>query len=464
MSIVPGPIKPMAQSEKILMNNVHVVKVEEGTEVNESKEQTTENDQKDSSLSFLIRDRCCFKVPENPQMVLIVWVSRALPLIAGFGSVFFIIWLLSTPENWETNSDATDAEVLDRESSRGLFVSVVIAILMNIIGALMFYIRVSESLVVTNYGFILGPVIGYLLDQGVGTDAGFRHFMQTEGFGFTFASLIDGNFVRYIVTVLLDLFISNPLQDVLKQQVKKIGVIDSLKDQHGKSPLLIKYDGFVLLNFPSILQSIIAFITFNAYTNQTRFAWAYASSTLDRELRISPGTMMLCGALAGILFLNFYTIMDYISEREYFDVNTKLMYTLVMLGLLYGLNATDSIEAPIHGEEDESYTDWLGTSKPFVGFIVFILFLIYGLVYPLYTRLGCCGRFKPASADDHMMDEIDASELTNVQQVGRKVSDEVLDKIEEILKMSSGIDISQARKMFEKTNNKGKKSRRNARR
>ena len=39
-------------------------------------------------------------------------------------------------------------------------------------GAFMFFIKVKESLVVTNYGFILGPVIGYMLDQAIGTDDG----------------------------------------------------------------------------------------------------------------------------------------------------------------------------------------------------------------------------------------------------------------------------------------------------
>jgi len=45
---------------------------------------------------------------------------------------------------------------------------------------------------------------------------------------------------------------------------------------------------------------------------------------LPRELRIPPGTIMLCTAIAGVLYLNFYTIMDYISD-------TKLFYVLAIL-------------------------------------------------------------------------------------------------------------------------------------
>merc|ERR1740131_613291 len=141
-----------------------------------------------------------------------------------------------------------------------------------------------------------------------------------------------------------------------------MGIIKRLtNDAEGRKGAWLKgYDHFVALNFPSILQSIVAFITFNAYTNQTRFAWAYAAATLDRDLRIPPGTIMLSTAIAGVLYLNFYTIMDTFSDREYFDVNTKVVYVMATLCLLYGLNASDNIEAPV-----ELYTaDWISTAAP----------------------------------------------------------------------------------------------------
>ena len=63
--------------------------------------------------------------------------------------------------------------------------------------------------------------------------SGYREFMTAEGFAFTFSSLIGGNFLRYIVTVFLDLFISNPLQDVLKVQAIELGVIEVLREEKG---------------------------------------------------------------------------------------------------------------------------------------------------------------------------------------------------------------------------------------
>eukprot|EP01084_Bolivina_argentea_P258704 436259_1 len=369
----------------------------------------------------------------NHKLILLVYVSRIIPIGAAVCAVGYIIYLLTKRDNWSTDSNSLDAEILRREASRGLFVSVVIAILMNLIGAFMFYIKVRESLVVVNYGFILGPVIGFLLDQSIGTDAGFRDFMTAAGFSYTFASLIGGNFVRYIVTVFLDLFISNPLQDILKTQVAKIGVIKVLKDNKTmkgkqKKEIVRKYDLFVAMNYPSILQSIVAFVTFNAYTNQTRFAWAYPNIDLSRELRIPPGSIMLSTAISGVVYLCFYTIMDYISDRNYFDINTKLGYVLVILALLYGLNLTESIEAPVQDEIDKEYTKAIAGAKPLLGLLMFTCFVFYGFVYPIYTRLGCCGKCKPKEAiideTDHLAESEEIYDISPVE----------LDKIKEIVK------------------------------
>jgi len=367
---------------------------------------------------------------------LLVQISRLIPVVAAVSAVGYLSFLILEEENWESNHDAADEDKLSREKKRGTFVSVLMSILLNLIGALMFHIGVKEGLVVTNYGFILGPVIGFMLDQGIATDAGFGVKFTMAGVKFTFASLVSGNFMRYIITVVLDMFISNPLQDVLKRQAKQMGVIKQLTaNKDSKRWVPAWYDRFVARNFPSLLQSIVAIITFNAYTNQTRFAWAYPATTLDRELRIPPGTIMLSTAIAGVLYLNFYTIMDTFSDREYYDVNTKVVYVMATLCLLYGLNASDNIEAPV---ELEFYTaDSISTAAPTLeptadsatesldllddlqalfGFLLFVLFVIYGFVYPLYTRCGCCCCLKRTKSEldadqDHMIDEPELPEF-----------------------------------------------------
>merc|ERR1719336_11368 len=163
----------------------------------------------------------------------------------------------------------------------------------------------------------------------------------------------------------------------MKTQAKNAGIIERLidKNPNHKSEMLAKYDYFVALNFPSILQSIVAVVTYNAYTNQTRFAWAYAASSLDRDLRIPPGAIMLATAASGVLYLVFYTLMDTFSNRDYYDINTKMTFVMATLLLLYGLNETDSIEAPVEGEDDNVITEAIEGVKWLFGVVVFAGFV-----------------------------------------------------------------------------------------
>ena len=44
------------------------------------------------------------------------------------------------------------------------------------------------------------------------------------------------------------------------------------------------------------------------------------------------------------LLCSFYSLMDTLSDRSYYAVNTKMCFVMAVLLLLYGLNETDSIE------------------------------------------------------------------------------------------------------------------------
>merc|ERR1719229_897579 len=80
------------------------------------------------------------------------------------------------------------------------------------------------------------------------------------------------------------------------------------------------------------------------------------------------------------------------------------------------------IEAPLEGEADESYIDSMN-AKPYLGFLLFIGFVLYGFVYPIWARLGCCGicgiESEFEEEGDHMMD-MDAKEDGNIRQLWMK--------------------------------------------
>jgi len=102
--------------------------------------------------------------------------------------------------------------------------------------------------------------------------------------------------------------------------------------------------------------------------------------------------------------------MDTFSDREYFDLSTKIVYVLLSFLTLYGLNSLECIEAPIEGENYKSPTQSIEQYKVIVGLILFSFFLLYGLIYPLATRIGCCGQCRRTDEElaedvDHMMYE-----------------------------------------------------------
>ena len=116
--------------------------------------------------------------------------------------------------------------------------------------------------------------------------------------------------------------------------------------------------------------------------------------------------------------------MDTFSDRDYYAVDTKMAYVLLILMILYGLNHSDSIEAPVRGEDDSNYTDWMGSAKPVLGTVVLIGFILYGLVYPIATRMGCCGfkyckRTKEQldSDHDHIIDEPQELQISKTMMV-----------------------------------------------
>jgi len=298
---------------------------------------------------------------------LVVYLVLASPIIAVLATIGYLGYLTSDKKNFETEG-GTEAEIVKRTSNRGTLVSLVSAILLNIIGAIMASNNVPEGMILINYGFILGPVIGYLLDIGIGTDEGFGLFKKNpvDWFLYMMSNLMDSKFARYIISVLLDLFISDPIMSVMKNVATPL--TKNISNREGK------YSNFVGQNFPSILQSIVGFITFNAYTNQTRFNWAYASENLPKEKRINPFTISLVVALAA----SVYTIVNKDSE----DRGMKLMYSIVAIGILYALNNFNKMEAPLATGDEEKKELEVNMVNGIIGLVIFIGFLMYGLVLP----------------------------------------------------------------------------------
>lgn len=224
-------------------------------------------------------------------------------------------------------------KVSAREYSRGTVVSVILACFTVITQIMMKSANYSTTDIFINYGFIFIPVISFFLDMGVGKDAGWRYFNLTGsnpnknitlGWLTVISKFWSTDFFRYSITVLLDLFISNPLLEAI---TKVINI-----PRFAKKSFL----DTILSNTSIFVQTIVNLITFNSYTNQTRFNWAYSSET-DNPHRINTGSLMAICGVASALFLSTKSIVPMYQKTIY----AVAMFSLLSFGFQWKLLEPD---------------------------------------------------------------------------------------------------------------------------
>jgi hypothetical protein len=278
---------------------------------------------------------------------------------APVGCIFYINNLYKIQGTLEWLPNVTDNEKITRTKNRGSIISV---LLMSsaIFQAIFKSLGASSIMLLLLYGFIMASVIGFLGDQGFGTDEGFslneisrESFDDPESFKaklagvgatlkFMFGTLSTNKFWKYIITVFLDMFISSPIQSII------LAVFNSnLEVLNNTIPILPNLLGtllnFIIKNFDNVLQSFVGFITFLAYTNDTRFKWAYPGDDISPDLLISTPVIKLSTAIAGIIYLIGTISADFnIMEGITFKVGTSLVdrldrktfFVLTLIGLL----------------------------------------------------------------------------------------------------------------------------------
>tara|TARA_B100001094_G_C18188910_1_gene805800 strand:+ start:2386 stop:3300 length:915 start_codon:yes stop_codon:yes gene_type:complete len=285
---------------------------------------------------------------------------KFIPIIAFVGALAYLFMLFQYKGLFSTNTSPSveEEDINVRQEKRGVIVSLFSAILLNIIGALFAALRIPKDKIVFNFGFILGPVLGFMLDMGFGTDNGLSIFKKdkTLWIKYMLSNLANVKFLRFIVTVLLDMFISNPVQDQMQISLKP----------HTNAMQTNFIGRFTAKNMPSIIQSIVALVTFLAYTNQTRFQWAYLDKPEGedetKEFQQSTLNIMLATAIAGTVFL--------IAPSE-IKQSQKLMYIIFAFACL-------SLMGMIPDSKKQSDLSVM------VGGVIFLMFLLYGIILPMF--------------------------------------------------------------------------------
>jgi len=175
-----------------------------------------------------------------------------------------------------------------RAQKRGAITSIIC----SFIGLILFfffinYANCTSATTVALIGMVLGNTIGYMLDS-LATDEGFfilNNGSTSDTLKYAFGKLYNAAFSRYTLTIILDTFITTILFNVMLLHANEYGI---LKDNNYITTIMIS--------------SFLGIITFYAYTNQTRFLYAYPDRTTDPDTWIDPILIYLTTIIAGIIF------------------------------------------------------------------------------------------------------------------------------------------------------------------
>ena len=259
---------------------------------------------------------------------------------------------------WNKNDD--DKEKIERTSNRGTVISIFLT-LMSLVQAILKGSGAAETPLLLLFGFIFASVVGYIGDQGFGIDDGYSFndiveranndgngvkdaplFAQQVGtiIKFIMGKLLKGDFWRYIVTVFLDMFISMPIQIIIT--ILMAPTINSMNlVSLSMGPFMKKITQLLTFNFDNVLQSFVAFITFLAYTNDTRFRWAYPGEVADRGSLSSTGTIKLATAVAAGFYLTSVVSTDNVTNTGLKpgsslvdNLASKFIYVLFIISLM----------------------------------------------------------------------------------------------------------------------------------
>ena len=242
-----------------------------------------------------------------------------------------------------------EIKIKKAELNRGLLVSIMSSVFLGVISAIFAQLKVPQDLIIFNYGFVFAPVLGFLLDIGFGKYDGLELYYKdtSEWSKHVISSLCSMKFIKYVITVFLDMFISSPIQEILQS----LG--STLTNELRNGDFIAQ---FTSKNMPSIIQSIVAVITFNSYTNNTRFAWAYE----EKQNKSNDLFIALATAISGVVFL--------IYNNSSVSMDKRMSYIVFIFGLLTLIDQFDEIDV---------------SNREVYGSLILFMFVLYGVIYPL---------------------------------------------------------------------------------
>jgi hypothetical protein len=185
-------------------------------------------------------------------------------------------------------------------------------------------------------GMLCGGTFGFIMDNAMGSEVGFDMWKRnpSDAMKYGLGTLTTGMYIRYIVTILFDMFISMIVYKPLFEVIRKLPYFNQAEE--------------FKTNF--VTSVLVGTLTFLLYTNMTRFDWAYPTTNVENENEfLGTREMMLATSVAAALFLSANTKVESSEvtagvvgedppqqKRGFaFDVNETNTKLFIVLGLMF---------------------------------------------------------------------------------------------------------------------------------
>jgi len=205
--------------------------------------------------------------------------------------------------------------------------------------------KVDPSSSTVLVGMTLGGTFGFVLDNAIGSDEGFREYLwaPTSGMAYALGSLYSARYVRFCMAIIFDMFFTVIL----------------FKHMYTR---LVRFAGFSASGNEWIANGFVSFLlgvlTFQVYANMTRFQWAYPSGAEDVYNQwVSGSTMVLAIAIMAMLYLTTET-RTRVGEKGINDPPVKLAIVFFAFCALWGMNVYNVLDPSIAPAAPTSGSNW----------------------------------------------------------------------------------------------------------
>lgn len=266
------------------------------------------------------------------------WMTMFVYLIilGGIGATIAMLIIYLAKPIWDiestvildtknsTQAQAVLARTKDRAFVASMFATLSFSLTIN--ASIDKFGQIDPSTSTVLIGMTLGNTFGFVLDNLLGSDEGFREYLWSamDGMKYAVGSLGTERYARYLVTILFDMFFTVIIFKRLYCVIVRLAGFS----KNGREWIA-----------NGLTSTVISFLTFKVYANMTRLEWAYPSGVEQLNNQwISGSTMILAVVTMSIVYLIDESRSSF-GERGINDPPIKVAVVLLTFCLLMGLQA-----------------------------------------------------------------------------------------------------------------------------